>query len=358
MRVRDVDRVEPWFVVRCHLVVDSPEAPASVVVKWLREDPDDVRRDPAQLRTEQAALEFLAELDSTLAPRLLVADTSPTDRPGGILVLEDVAPREPLRAILLREGSQRAAGLLVSFARALGRLHAVTVGRAAAYDARRWPGSVDPEADIERFLGDWRTGVHHMDGAGVTMTAAATRELDGIVTEFANPGVFLAFSNGDPGVNNYLVDGDGDGRLIDFESAGFRHALADLINDLYIPGPMWLTVGDPMRNGVEEAYRSTLAPTVPLVTDDRRFGHTLGGAGFLFAASRLSRLPTTDARPAGDHSRLNRIATLEAAAATAERHQCLPHLTGWARTAAETLRRRWPDADLDLNTLDDYTTRR
>ena len=37
------------------------------------------------------------------------------------------------------------------------------------------------------------------------------------------PGPFLAFTNGDAGANNYLVDGT-DGRFIDFEFAGFRHA--------------------------------------------------------------------------------------------------------------------------------------
>lgn len=196
-----------------------------------------------------------------------------------------------------------------------------------------------------------------MSDAGVSMSAAAGRELADITTEIADPGAFLAFSNGDPGVNNYLVDSRGDGRLIDFEAAGFRHAVTDLVNDLYLPGSMWLTVGDPMTNGVEEAYRDALAPVVPEVADDRWFGRTVAGAGFVFAACRLSTLPKIDVRPAGNHSRLHRVATLEAAADTAERHGSLPHLAGWARTAAETLRRRWPDTDVDLAALDPYTPR-
>lgn len=197
-----------------------------------------------------------------------------------------------------------------------------------------------------------------MADAGVVMTTAATHELADIVTGLASPSAFLAFSNGDPGVNNYLVDSHGDGRLIDFESAGFRPAISDLVNDLYIPGPMWLTVGDPLSNGVEEAYRNTLAQVVPEITDDHWFGKTVSGAGFVFAAGRLRGLARLDARPLGDNSRLNRIAALEAAADTAKRHHCLPHLTAWARAATENLRRRWPDADIDLKTLKDYTTRR
>jgi hypothetical protein len=358
VRVRAVDRLEPWFVLRCHLTAQAPDVPASVVVKWLRDNPDDLRKDPAQLHTEQAALEFVAELDPALAPRLLVADTALMDPHDRILVLEDLAPRKPLREVLLREGPERSAGLLTSFARALGRLHAVSAGQADAYYSRRSRlGPVDRRADIERFLAGWRAGTRHMADTGVVMTTAAMHELAGIVTELSSPSAFLAFSNGDPGINNYLVDAHGDGRLIDFESAGFRHAICDLINDLYIPGPMWITAGDPLSNGVEEAYRSTLAQAVPEVTDDHWFGQAVSGAGFIFAAGRLQALARLDARPSGDNSRLNRIAALEAAADTAERHHCLPHLTAWARAAAENLRRRWPDGDIDLKILEDYTTR-
>jgi hypothetical protein len=42
------------------------------------------------------------------------------------------------------------------------------------------------------------------------------------------------------------------------------------------------------------------------------------------------------------------VATLEAAAGTAEAPRALPRLAGWARRTASLLRRRWPDADLDL----------
>ncbi|MFD0268538.1 hypothetical protein ACFVGY_18490 [Streptomyces sp. NPDC127106] len=50
----------------------------------------------------------------------------------------------------------------------------------------------------------------------------------------------------------------------------------------------------------------------------------------------------------GDHSRLQLIAALEAAAHAAEIHRSLPHLASWIRRIAAVLRRRWPDADQDL----------
>lgn len=107
--------------------------------------------------------------------------------------------------------------------------HASTPGH--AYHSRRSRlGPVDHRASIERFLGDWSAGVQQMADAGVVMTTAAMHELAGVVTELASPSAFLTFSNGDPGVNNYLVDAHGDGRLIDFEFAGFRHAICDLVD--------------------------------------------------------------------------------------------------------------------------------
>jgi hypothetical protein len=67
-----------------------------------------------------------------------------------------------------------------------------------------------------------------------------------------------------------------------------------------------------------------------------------------WALVRLQRFARLDSRPPGDHSRLQLIATLEAAARTAETYRTLPRLTAWIRRVAVVLRRRWPDADQDF----------
>ena len=47
----------------CRLEADSDATiPGSVIVKWLRDDPRGLRIDPRQVATEQAALEFMAEI--------------------------------------------------------------------------------------------------------------------------------------------------------------------------------------------------------------------------------------------------------------------------------------------------------
>lgn len=138
-----------------------------------------------------------------------------------------------------------------------------------------------------------------------------------------------------------------DARLIDFEAAGHAHALIDAVC-LHVPGPGWICVGDPGASGLADQYRRALARGVPEARDDRRYGFALASACMSWALLRLRRFAVLDTRAPGDHSRLQLVETLESAARTAEAHRALPQLAGWARRAADALRRRWPDADLDL----------
>lgn len=356
--IQHVERVEPWFVLRCHLAAGSSAVPASVIVKWLREDPNGFRTDPRQLLTERAALEFLDELGLQVAPRLLGCDADTT-----ILVLEDLAPRVPLSDLLQALGSGSTADGLRLFARTLGLLAAATAGRQEAYyERRRALGPVDPAVDRDLYGGAWGDSAakwpdiaKHAEALGVTLSRVEA-EVTAIFATLAEPGAFLAFSNGDAGANNFLVDG-GDCRLIDFEFAGFRHALIDAVG-LYVPGPMWLRVGDPVADGLEDAYRRALTEGIPEAADDEMFGRGLAAACLAFATERLSRFPRLDARPRGDDSRAQMISTLESAANTAEDLRSFPELAGWARAVAAVLRRRWPDAHRDFGALLPYTRRR
>jgi hypothetical protein len=88
---------------------------------------------------------------------------------------------------------------------------------------------------------------------------------------------------------------------------------------------------------------------VPEAQDDQRYGFALAAACMSWALLRLHRLAMLDARAPGDDSRPQLVETLESAARTADAHRALPHLAGWVRRTAGVLRRRWPDADLDLS---------
>ncbi len=332
-----ITRVEPWSVLRCQLA-DS----TTVIVKWQRDGASQSRTEIARLHTESVALEFLASIDRGLAPQLLATGFEPHP---AVVVLEDLAPRESLREIIVRDGVRPA--LLRTYVRTLARMHAATLGRAAD-----WP--LDPDAATELALRGWLQGVRDIGAWGAPLPPAAEEELAGIVAHISD--AFLAFTNGDPQLNNYLVDANGDGRLIDFEFAGFQSIFFGLAN-LYVPGPMWMTVNAPETHGLESLYRTELADVIPEIADDKIFNNGIAGASFIWALLRLHGLDRLNARKPGDSSRVHRVATLEAAADLAERKQCLPNLVDWARTAACLLRRRWPDADIDLAALPDYTSR-
>ena len=107
-----------WSVARSTLA-PSNGLPASVIVKWLRSDPNGFGVDPAQLLTERAALEFLDNVAPGLAPSLVAVDAGT-----GLLVLEDLQPRTSLYDLLDGPASPDATVGLRAFARALGHLAA------------------------------------------------------------------------------------------------------------------------------------------------------------------------------------------------------------------------------------------
>jgi hypothetical protein len=121
--VRDVERIAPWFVSRVHLADAGPGAPRTVIVKWRHGHATNVRTDQEQVLTERASLEFLADLDLPVAPRLLEGDED-----AGLLVLEDLAPRVSLFD-LLRAGGRDGMASLHTFARTMGELHAANATR-------------------------------------------------------------------------------------------------------------------------------------------------------------------------------------------------------------------------------------
>lgn len=351
VRVARVEPLAPWAVARCHLRLADGSA-GSVIVKWLREHPQGLRTDLRQIATERAALAFLAELGFSRAPRLVAADHA-----AGLLAIEDLAPRTPLDARLRAEGLATLEAEMLDYARCLGELGAATAGGAGRYSTiRAGYGPIEPTAGQERGFGpQWPAASARLADLGLTIPGPVQRELAELLTVLETPGPFLTFTNGDTQVNNFLV-GEGEGKLIDYEAASYRHALtaAALI---HTPGPAFITVQAPLCTALEAAYRAALAQGVPEAEDDRLFGDGMAGACLAFALDRLSRFDLLDGRAAGDESRVQMVATLESAALAARTHRGFPQAAGWADRAAAWLRRRWPDADVDLARYAPYTPR-
>lgn len=339
VRLGKGSRIGPWSVARFD-VDDGPWS--SIIVKWLRDGDPAMSADrahPSQLITEYTALEHLADLGIP-APRVITTD-------GRLLILEDLRSHHPLDQVIVEEGwTDTTRRDLLESARTIGERHAVTAGDSHRY-YDRFSGrlQVDPGRELRRFLGrGWaRTSVWAAE-AGLPPSETAERDAQAVAVTLTEPGDMLAFSNGDSATNNVLVRGS-TAVVIDYEFAGFRHCLSDLV-DFSLPGPRFVTVPDPAASGFADVYRTAASVGIPTITDDARYGRGLAAAALTHTFTRLAGLERIDGRPRGDLSRLERLHGLERAADLAEAHGSFGHLVDWCRSLARLLRRRWPDTDV------------
>ena len=108
---------------------------------------------------ELAALEYLNAMPVPVAPRLVGADDQ-----AGLLLMEDLGPGASLADALLAGDRERAQAGLVSYARALGAMHAWSMGRPG--ELARLRARYTPQAPLspawlraelaERYPGLWQ----------------------------------------------------------------------------------------------------------------------------------------------------------------------------------------------------------
>lgn len=228
-------------------------------------------------------------------------------------------------------------------------MHAATAGHAERfYGLRRQLSDVDPEADRlnlrgmdmgERFRG---LGPFLRDHQ-LPQPPGADDELAAILAELAQPSPFLALSSGDPCPDNGRITTDRV-QFFDFESGGFRHALADAAHYL-VPFPncwCWRRLPEEVAGAMEAAYRSELAIGCPATRDDMRYNNALAsvvGAWFVWTLHR--RLP----HAAGDLlMRARTVTALQSFITVASRAPTVPRLAAWAHQLLSVLQRRWPEA--------------
>lgn len=193
-----------------------------------------------------------------------------------VLVLSDLGRAPTLEDKLRQPDARSAERVLLSWARALGRMHAATARREADFNA------------LLRRLG----GRSSCDGPGrrdaVTALPAVLREALGIetpgavVTQVAEAevnvrtGPYRAFSPVDLSPENNLVTSSGV-RFLDFEHGCVRNALIDVAH-LRVPFAFWpgaraLPAG--MSDAMIAAWRAEVAPTWPRLRDDELFAAAL-----------------------------------------------------------------------------------
>lgn len=273
----DLDTSARSHVQRYTVRSGPPELPGSVIVKQalaVGEESYDAASasGPAwRLFNEWAGLQFLTELAGSESPAPGFHGGS---REAGLLVIEDLGPAKRLDQLLLGDDPQAATDGLRAYIAAMGRMHAMTLGRRAAYDRirdRLGPGK--PEPDPMRTLG---MVVHivrqFVEGAGIKLRPGIETDFAALMPLLDRESPFMAYSHSDPCPDNCLI-ADHTARLVDFEIGGYRHALLDGVYGRALFPSCWCTNQLPSRicEEMEEIYRLELARGCPAATDVERF---------------------------------------------------------------------------------------
>ena len=264
-------------VLRCRVVKCSPGVPQSVVVKkalpadgtvFHPNSPDDV---VVGFFNDWAGLKFLSEISDGDSP---AAQFYGGDLERGLMVIEDLGDGRNFYGSLRGKSSTAATEELIKLARGLGKIHALTIDKKAAYDSIR--DRLGPRDSPPSITGEWRRLVGKLDEVcekvGVKSDRGAKTEMKTVAAFIAAPGPFLAYTHGDPIPTNALPVGN-ERKLFDFEFGEFRHALRDGIYGR-VCFPTWYHINR-VRNDVvkkmEIAYRTELVEGCPEAADDTLF---------------------------------------------------------------------------------------
>ena len=348
----EVHNFWPSCVFRCTLLSSScTAAPATVIVRVPREGT--ARSGSTGLYNEQAALEYLTEIGSTLTPRFLAGGGA-----AGFLVTEYLGTHPSLLDLLLGEDTEAAKEGTIAFAQGLGRMHAQTAGQAKDRKATL-PIAHVPVAKHWRQVRDTVTQLKLPVPQGVD------GDIESLTRLLMDTGDCLALSSGDPSVVNCQITSRGV-RFFDFEAACFRHALVDatVLRYLYPTGaPPWRLPHEIALQS-ESAYRTELAQVCSVAQDDPGYERGMAAASAAWTIIRLARLPKVDAGPDRDSwpllppgwtapvptrsRRRQLVSILETCIASAHRADAFKALTAWCERLTDALRERWPEAAEEL----------
>ena len=337
-------------VLRCRNL--SGGSPSSVIIKQVAGDsydPDNTASwDIRRFFSDWAGAAFL----STLA---IVPSHSPRfytgDRALGFFVLEDLGPHRSLVEPLLEEHAANAQTALLTFATALGTLHAATCGQAARFE--RFCRDIHPKALVfppagEEFSERTKHLQAILERLEVRSEAHFRQELEIVISTVESPGPFLAYIHGDPCPDNVFFLGE-QMRLIDFEFGRFGHALLDATYGRMMFPTCWCAnrLPNAMVAQMEAAYRAVLVRGCPEAQEDRIFETTLVSVCAFWVLNtlgwQLAGALQEDRTWGIATVRSRLLARLDAFIATAEEFDRLPAMRGTASRMLEVLRNRWPE---------------
>jgi hypothetical protein len=255
----------PAIVVRARVVSSPFSLPKTLVIKHYRK--------ARGFATESASYQLFTALTSE---ERMCPEPLGHDKDRRVLVLSDLGRAPTLEDKLRLTDARAAERSLLSWARALGRMHATTARREADFNTllRRLGGTARGE-DAERSTAVERLpGILH-DVLGVETSSAVFEQVIAAAAR-VQAGRFRAFSPVDLSPENNLVTGNGV-RFLDFEHGCVRNALIDVAH-LRVPFAFWQgALGLPagMSEAMIAGWRAEVLPTWPQLADDEEFAAAL-----------------------------------------------------------------------------------
>lgn len=233
------------LVVRC--VASGLEGAASVVVK--RNQGDDARG-----FTDWASLAFLSTLPEAagVAPSFYGGDVQER-----LIVMEDLGGAVSLADLLDDGGATTVATTLEKLVVTMARLVIATSGREETFEKIRaaLPGgtALGRRQEAARWLDARGRITAWADALDLPLPRGFDDACAAVAATYAEPGAYLAFSHGDPAPsNNHIASGRV--CLVDFEYAGYRHALYDITGWAIVCPLPWAWV-----DAMDKAFRQVLA---------------------------------------------------------------------------------------------------
>ncbi len=185
--------------------------------------------------------------------------------------MEDMGEGQDLRAILLSDDSQTAKMVLIECAKALGKIHAQTIGRIKTFINIR-DSIVVIEQKGEDFHSVYAEKLTEIcNAAGVESHQESITELHALTDFLDTSNRFHRLTHGDlyP-VNVYQSISKSKVYVFDYEFGNFQHVLVDGFQ-IRIHLDMWADVSrfpNEVMQEMETVYRSELATTCSEVQDD------------------------------------------------------------------------------------------
>jgi len=340
---------ERGYVHRFEVIAAPAGMPASVVAKQSNaRDGGPYERGSGNWATtsfldEWTCLQLLNEVcaDPVPVPRLYGGDEQ-----HGVLVMEDLGTGQRLDHALLGDDAAFATRTLVSLFRAVGRMHAASLGQRARFEAiaSRLRRPTESTSGIAPRIAAIREALEGVAPAGSGF-------LDEVAGVFAarDAGDYHGVVHGDPCPDNCHWSGDGV-RLLDFEHGRIDDVFTDgCYPRIHFP-TCWCVSRLPVEvaQEAEEAYRRELVQAAPELAADDAFERRMTEASIrwvwvLFSAWHMPQALEGDETWGLVTIRQRILFRFGLLLDMLERNRLYPMIAEGTRRALDTLSRRWSD---------------